>query len=113
VFTPMSLVILNKVDVDDTGAASSGVNVGQQVDLSGAEPAPAGDAGSQGAAGADREPQQPSPAAPVRPYRDGLLRSRPRLTMMTEHFGTLSADELMPACEPPSSRHSASGRRQR
>jgi predicted MFS family arabinose efflux permease len=31
VFTPMSLVILNKVKPDDTGAASSGVNVGQQV----------------------------------------------------------------------------------
>jgi hypothetical protein len=31
VFTPMSLVILNKVNPDDAGAASSGVNVGQQV----------------------------------------------------------------------------------
>ena len=31
VFTPMSLVILNKVNPEDAGAASSGVNVGQQV----------------------------------------------------------------------------------
>src|SRR5215472_9654665 len=31
VFTPMSLVILNKVNPNDAGAASSGVNMGQQI----------------------------------------------------------------------------------